>query len=741
MALFKPFRGSRKSLDTQELHDGYAYFCTDDGTFHIDYVDDSGNLQRKQINANEAQKLIGYDIATVLNPSDAEIPTSKAILDKLNPLQEEIDGKVNKEGDSLINGTLSINGDLHVKGTTYTVDTETLTVNDNLIMVQGQDQAMTGIIADNGLTGMTLKAGTKIYISDFNKIITAFEKYTVAKENGDKELVILRNSGITLEVIGTNNDTGEEGTTIIENEYNNGLQYSHYTGLDGEDHTDLFFGISADIRYGAWRFVFAQNTVIDTQTKNILFDAGEIEEGSTEEVRMSIASPVLVGDTLKIGEGISTKDENGNIISFEFNEGAAQSLATREDNISNNAILAWDAEKYTIKDSGKSLDNIPNFKAGDGKNSNVQTREEGTDLNLAFGNDSFAIGKGSIATGDRAVAIGRSNKSGGNASFVIGQSNIAWNTSGTWDSATNSEVEEAGAANASFVGGRTNEIRSDASFMFGTFNTEAEKGNTNIILGQKNTINHLVRSAIIGSDMQIGKGTGIYALGVGHSYTGGEKADDTSQAMLLGFNLKATTESGKVVIGKLNTGNTENTFELGDGLGTYRHNLIESKSYFKDDCFYNSVNINANKLYLNSNQISIPNSAGQTDWLTIKDSGNHIINITANSTAGLNISNGTNPVSVISGSLDLYATKGMTFRTHGATAPSLKITSGMDNKIETGERATFIAKGSLRAMKTPTEANDVVRLGDIQKLLRLIDGLSDTQIATLNNFAKSLTEV
>ena len=62
MALFKPFRGSRTSLDAQELHDGYAYFCTDDGTFHIDYVDADGNLQRKQLNAKEAETLMGMSL-------------------------------------------------------------------------------------------------------------------------------------------------------------------------------------------------------------------------------------------------------------------------------------------------------------------------------------------------------------------------------------------------------------------------------------------------------------------------------------------------------------------------------------------------------------------------------------------------------------------------------------------------------------------------------------------------------
>ena len=59
MALFKPFRGTRSSLDAQQLHDGYAYFCIDDGTFHIDYADADGVLHRKQINAAEAEKLSG----------------------------------------------------------------------------------------------------------------------------------------------------------------------------------------------------------------------------------------------------------------------------------------------------------------------------------------------------------------------------------------------------------------------------------------------------------------------------------------------------------------------------------------------------------------------------------------------------------------------------------------------------------------------------------------------------------
>lgn len=65
MALFKPFMGSRTSLDTQPLHDGYAYFCTDDGSFHIDYVDTEGNLQRKQINAKDCETLTGMTLEQI----------------------------------------------------------------------------------------------------------------------------------------------------------------------------------------------------------------------------------------------------------------------------------------------------------------------------------------------------------------------------------------------------------------------------------------------------------------------------------------------------------------------------------------------------------------------------------------------------------------------------------------------------------------------------------------------------
>ena len=77
MALFKQLRGKRADLDTQTLHDGYAYFCTDDGTFHIDYTDDNGNLQRKQINEAFIKQLL--NITDNLGYIDAGTITSEEV--------------------------------------------------------------------------------------------------------------------------------------------------------------------------------------------------------------------------------------------------------------------------------------------------------------------------------------------------------------------------------------------------------------------------------------------------------------------------------------------------------------------------------------------------------------------------------------------------------------------------------------------------------------------------------------
>ena len=91
MALFKILRGKRENLPEKKT-DGYAYFCIDDGTFWIDYLDNN-TVQRKQINAKEAEELTGMTISMVLSSSSTEIPTSKAVSDAVDGKVDKVTGK------------------------------------------------------------------------------------------------------------------------------------------------------------------------------------------------------------------------------------------------------------------------------------------------------------------------------------------------------------------------------------------------------------------------------------------------------------------------------------------------------------------------------------------------------------------------------------------------------------------------------------------------------------------------
>ena len=83
MALFKILRGLKSKLPSTKT-DGYCWYTTDDSLLYIDYEDDNGVLQRKALNAKDAQTLSGASLSTSITSSDIEIPTSKTILSALN---------------------------------------------------------------------------------------------------------------------------------------------------------------------------------------------------------------------------------------------------------------------------------------------------------------------------------------------------------------------------------------------------------------------------------------------------------------------------------------------------------------------------------------------------------------------------------------------------------------------------------------------------------------------------------
>lgn len=83
MALFKVSKGLNTNLP-ETLTEGYCWYTYNDSKFYIDFKDENGILSRKALNAQEAEKLTGYDIATILNSSEVEIPTSKSVWDAIN---------------------------------------------------------------------------------------------------------------------------------------------------------------------------------------------------------------------------------------------------------------------------------------------------------------------------------------------------------------------------------------------------------------------------------------------------------------------------------------------------------------------------------------------------------------------------------------------------------------------------------------------------------------------------------
>lgn len=57
MALLKFLRGKRTVLDNLPKTDGYIYFCLDDGSGWFDYLDESGQIQRRQINEQDLKNI------------------------------------------------------------------------------------------------------------------------------------------------------------------------------------------------------------------------------------------------------------------------------------------------------------------------------------------------------------------------------------------------------------------------------------------------------------------------------------------------------------------------------------------------------------------------------------------------------------------------------------------------------------------------------------------------------------
>lgn len=103
MALFKVKRGNRAELPEAKT-DGYAYFCTDDGSFWIDYADANGTLHRKQIDAGS---VTGHTV-------EVDVPADAKFTDTTYGAAGAALGLVKSGGDVAISGgVIQVNDDSH----------------------------------------------------------------------------------------------------------------------------------------------------------------------------------------------------------------------------------------------------------------------------------------------------------------------------------------------------------------------------------------------------------------------------------------------------------------------------------------------------------------------------------------------------------------------------------------------------------------------------------------------------
>lgn len=123
MALFRVSKGLAENLPSTKTA-GYCWYTYDDSKFYIDYEDENGELQRKALNAKDAETIMGASLATVLNSSEVEIPTSKAILDYLEErTYDENDAMELIAEMGLIEPTVDENGAVYIdeNGVIYTL--------------------------------------------------------------------------------------------------------------------------------------------------------------------------------------------------------------------------------------------------------------------------------------------------------------------------------------------------------------------------------------------------------------------------------------------------------------------------------------------------------------------------------------------------------------------------------------------------------------------------------------------
>ena len=197
--------------------------------------------------------------------------------------------------------------DLEVKGTTTTVNQENLAIEDNIIITNANGGAVpdTGIVAVTGSVLNYIKGSTARYIFNSNQF------------NGNKGYLINQMNGVNI--------YSADGMLLQSDVLY--MDCTSSTAMVGwvflVDNTDYYLE-------------FSQDTTINIEEGNITFEEFcnilNIPSSHIVKQEEAYAAPIFDADDnlLKIGQGYVIRDEKGSVTSFEFVEGEAQAIATRD---------------------------------------------------------------------------------------------------------------------------------------------------------------------------------------------------------------------------------------------------------------------------------------------------------------------------------------------------------------------------------------------------------------------------
>lgn len=363
MALFKVFRGLSVELDAVSKTDGHAYFCTDDGSFWIDYKKEDGSLERKQVNASDlsslADLIAAVDNKLANNTIDAKTTNANEVVtvvpeDGVNSVTYTV--KHNKVGPSngyeSKNETTSISGysdSKTIKIPQITVDAyghvtaagdEDITItmpaaqtiptklpNPQSLTIGNQSydgsSAITVTAADLGLTGALVFLGTTTTniedASTTNPITVGGKSVTAIKGNvvlyGHQEYMwnesfweLLGDEGSyalkTVQVIAGNGLAG--GGSLESNVTISHADTSNQESITAQDRTYIK-SVTLDTYGHVTGLTTGKETVVDT---NQTIKVGTIAFGANDAVEIKSGSNVTVtGDatnkTITIGTDLS----------------------------------------------------------------------------------------------------------------------------------------------------------------------------------------------------------------------------------------------------------------------------------------------------------------------------------------------------------------------------------------------------------------------------------------------------